>query len=276
MESRTLDTTSFAGLELARRLERAEGAASAAFVEAHRRLSPASGAIWTEVAGAYAMFDGPDSPLTQTFGLGVFSPPSPGDLDLLEEFFHSRGALVSHELCPLAGVELASTLAGRGYLPIEFTSVLFRPVDSPPSANPRIAVHRLAPGEEQLWSETSARAWSAEHPELHGFLLDLGRIIASADGAVPFLATLDGRPVATASLRCDDGIALFAGASTIPEARNQGAQRALLEARMRHASAVGCQLAMMCAAPGSASQRNAERQGFRIAYTRTKWSLAPR
>jgi len=28
---------------------------------------------------------------------------------------------------------------------------------------------------------------------------------------------------------------------------------------------------MMCAAPGSASQRNAERQGFRIAYTRTKW-----
>ena len=30
---------------------------------------------------------------------------------------------------------------------------------------------------------------------------------------------------------------------------------------------------MMVAAPGSASQRNAERQGFRIAYTRTKWML---
>jgi hypothetical protein len=28
---------------------------------------------------------------------------------------------------------------------------------------------------------------------------------------------------------------------------------------------------MMCAQPGSASQRNAERQGFRIAYTRIKW-----
>jgi hypothetical protein len=28
---------------------------------------------------------------------------------------------------------------------------------------------------------------------------------------------------------------------------------------------------MMCAAPGSASQRNAERNGFRIAYTRVKW-----
>jgi len=30
---------------------------------------------------------------------------------------------------------------------------------------------------------------------------------------------------------------------------------------------------MMVAAPGSASQRNAERNGFRVAYTRTKWQL---
>jgi hypothetical protein len=30
---------------------------------------------------------------------------------------------------------------------------------------------------------------------------------------------------------------------------------------------------MMGAQPGSASQRNAERHGFRIAYTRIKWQL---
>jgi hypothetical protein len=28
---------------------------------------------------------------------------------------------------------------------------------------------------------------------------------------------------------------------------------------------------MVCAAPGTSSQRNAERSGFRIAYTRIKW-----
>jgi hypothetical protein len=38
----------------------------------------------------------------------------------------------------------------------------------------------------------------------------------------------------------------------------------------------GCDLAMVCIEPGSASQRNAERQGFRIAYTRIKWQLAPK
>jgi len=43
---------------------------------------------------------------------------------------------------------------------------------------------------------------------------------------------------------------------------------------MNMAMTQGCDLAVMCAEAGSASQRNAERQGFRIAYTRTKWRLA--
>jgi GNAT superfamily N-acetyltransferase len=77
----------------------------------------------------------------------------------------------------------------------------------------------------------------------------------------------------TGALICRGGVALFAGASTVPAARHQGAQRALFEARMRVARAHGCDIAMVCTAPGSASQRNAERQGFRIAYTRIKWRL---
>jgi hypothetical protein len=70
-----------------------------------------------------------------------------------------------------------------------------------------------------------------------------------------------------------EGVALMAGAATIPGARNQGAQRALLDCRLKCAAEQGCDIAMICAAPGSASQRNAEREGFRIAYTRIKWRL---
>ncbi len=70
-----------------------------------------------------------------------------------------------------------------------------------------------------------------------------------------------------------EGVALLAGASTVPEARRRGAQLALLDARLAYAAERGCDIAMMCAQPGSASQRNAERQGFRIAYTRIKWRL---
>jgi hypothetical protein len=51
-------------------------------------------------------------------------------------------------------------------------------------------------------------------------------------------------------------------------------QTALLRERMRFAFDHGSDLAMMVAAPGSESQRNAERNGFRIAYSRTKWRLS--
>lgn len=91
--------------------------------------------------------------------------------------------------------------------------------------------------------------------------------------ATCFFAERDGEPIATAALFMHDGTALLAGASTIPRGRRLGAQNALLNARLQTAASSGCDLAMMVAAPGSASQRNAERQGFRIAYTRTKWML---
>ena len=42
---------------------------------------------------------------------------------------------------------------------------------------------------------------------------------------------------------------------------------------LRYAFEHGYRLAMMVAEAGSQSQRNAERKGFRIAYTRTKWRL---
>jgi predicted acetyltransferase len=68
-----------------------------------------------------------------------------------------------------------------------------------------------------------------------------------------------------------EGVAHLAGAATIPEGRNRGAQLALLDYRLRYAAAHGCDIALMGALPGSGSQRNAERHGFRIAYTRIKW-----
>jgi hypothetical protein len=89
-----------------------------------------------------------------------------------------------------------------------------------------------------------------------------------------FIAESAGRPVATAALSIHGDVALLTGASTIAEARRRGAQQALLDERLRFAEACGIGLAMMVAHPGSSSQRNAERRGFRVAYTRTKWQLA--
>jgi GNAT superfamily N-acetyltransferase len=257
----------FADLALARRLESAEGHSCAMFAEAR-----GGSAEWMHLAGAYAVFDGADSPITQGFGLGVFDPVCPAEFDLLEQFFRERGAPVNLEVSPLAGVAFHQQLHGRGYRPIELSSVMFRPIAAAPVPQGRVHARPIAPGEENLWADLSARGWNM--PELTPFLHDLGAIIARKTDSAAFLAELDGLPVATASFSFHAGVALMAGASTIPEARRQGAQLALLNARLAYAAALGCDLAMICAEPGSASQRNAERHGFRIAYTRTKWQLA--
>ena len=264
----------FSDLSLARRLERAEGRSNVSFVEARAAVEPSAGACWTEVAGTYAMFDGPDSPLTQTFGLGLFEPPSDEDLGRVEQFFRQRHAPVYHEVSPLADPSTFSHLNARGYEPFEFTSVMFRPLDEGAGArrDSGVSVRLAGPGEHELWARTAARGWG-EFEGLGDFMLGLSRVSAARADALSFLAELEGRPVAAGALSIWEGVALLAGASTVPEARRRGAQLALLDARLAYATECGCDLAMMCAQPGSGSQRNAERHGFRIAYTRLKWRV---
>lgn len=261
----------FSDVNLARRLERAEAHASAKFVEARARVIPESGAQWIEVAGAYAMYDGVTSPVTQTFGLGLFGDITSAELERLESFFVERGAPVFHEVSPHAGQPLAAVLGQRGYQPAEFTSVMYRPLvrDGQPLEK-RICVRPMRPDEGALWGQIAARGWS-EYPDLGDYLLQLGPVATQREDAISFLAELDGEPVAVGVLCLHGGVALLAGACTVPEARRQGAQRALLHARLQFAAEHDCDLAMICAAPGSASQRNAERHAFRIAYTRLKW-----
>lgn len=265
----------FADLALARRLERTEASSNAACVEARAVLEPAAGAAWIEVAGAYAMFDGPDSFLTQTFGLGVFDPVDMAVLETLETFFSERGAPVYHEVSPLASAVIP-LLVARGYQPVEFTNVLYRPVDGTTAgASADFCVRRIAPDEAARWADTAAQGWS-EDPDAAAFMRTYGELLVRASGMNCFVAEREGTAVAAGGLGIYGRVAILAGASTVPAARGRGAQRALLEARLRCAADQGCDLAMMGTAPGSASQRNAERQGFRIAYTRVKWGRPSR
>ncbi|HEV2880264.1 MAG TPA: hypothetical protein VGX24_03065 [Pyrinomonadaceae bacterium] len=268
----------FADLNLARRLERAEAHTSTEFIETRARLFPASGAQWIEVAGAYAMFDGAASPLTQTFGLGVFAEVTGVEMDALESFFRERGAPVFHEVSPLASPGLLTLLNERGYQPVELTSVMYRPIgreadELPAARNDKLTVRVVGEDEHELWAQTAARGWS-EFAEYADQIQELSFISAKRAGAASFMAELDGRAIATGGIGICEGVVLLAGASTIPEGRRQGAQLALLGSRLRFAAERGCDIAMMCAQPGSTSQRNAERHGFRIAYTRIKWRLA--
>ena len=261
---------------LSQKLERTEARANADFVETRATLEPEVNAEWIDVAGVYAMFDGPESPCTQTFGLGLFEEITAVELELLETFFRERDAPIFHEVSPMADPSLMGLLSERGYAPLELTSVMYRPLDShvpAPPSRAELTTRVIEEDEAELWARTTAKGWSTEMDGLEDFMLGFGRISARCQGAFPFLAELRGEPISTGMLFIYDDVCVLAGASTIPEARNQGAQNTLLADRLKFAARRGCQLAIMGALPGSQSQKNAQKNGFHVAYTRTKWQM---
>ena len=271
-------TTVFADAALAKRLETAEGHGNAAFVDEQARREPYSGAIRTTIAGTMVMFAGVGSPITQTFCLGIHERPTERDLDAIERFFTSRGSPVFHEVSPHAGVDVMAVLAVRGYKPNEISNVLYQELQSAQGARSAhgarvqgaLHVRQVEQHEAAAYGAISVRGWS-EMPEVIPFIHGFAQ--SSVAVATCFVAELNGEAIANAAMFMHGGVALLAGASTVPEGRRQGAQQALLDARLRAAAAQGCDLAMVVTAAGSASQRNSERNGFKVAYTRTKWKL---
>src|SRR6185503_8382077 len=149
----------FSDLALSRRLERAEARAGAEFVESRAMLFPAGNAQWIEVAGAYAMYDGATSPVTQTFGLGLFETVTGAEMKVIEDFYQEFHSPVFHEFSPLADISLAALLAERGYHPMEFTSVMFHPlkrgIHLQAPVNEQIRVRQIQDGEYELFAQLS-------------------------------------------------------------------------------------------------------------------------
>jgi hypothetical protein len=265
----------FADIELARRLETTDALAGVEFARAWARQNSFTGEVFLPVAGGYAGFGGVDSPLTQAFGLGLNGPVTEADMAAMEEFYRARGAPVNIETCPLADPSLLTLLNERGYHPNEYSNVLVRELteaDSRAWPDPSRRIHIRAPAEDEAESYSalvmSAFFGGEEVPP--GFI----NAIQSwyyADRAFYFMAEVDGIPAGGAMMSVHQGVASLGGAGTLPVFRNRGVQQVLLLARIAAAAESGCDLAMVATSPGSGSQRNVERVGFRVVYTRTKF-----
>ncbi|HYW47295.1 MAG TPA: GNAT family N-acetyltransferase [Bryobacteraceae bacterium] len=250
----------FADALLARRIEAAEAANS-------RGCAAHPGAAVLEAAGGCAIFVGADSPLTQAVGLGLNGPVSEAEIAAIEAFFRSRGAPVSIDLCPLADPTLLEALASRHYRPTEFNNVLVkRLAGAEITLTPR--VRRALAGECDLWSHTVGRGFF-EQPELTHDEMDVGRAVFAMPRALCYLAmTETAEPAGGGALSTREGLATMFADSTVAAFRRRGLHRELISARLNEALAQGCDTATASTLPGSPSQRNYERLGFEVVYTK--------
>jgi hypothetical protein len=245
----------------ARRLEAAEAA------NARGCMGSGADAAVLEVAGGIAVFTGADTPLTHAVGIGLNGPVSAEELDRLEDFFRSRGARPAIDLCPLADLGLLPQLAERGYRLTEFNNVLARRLAGVEmTLTPR--VRRTRPDEIDLWSHTVGCGFF-ETGHLTAQEMDVGRAICAMPGALTYLAVHEsGAPAGGGALAIHSGLATLFADSTLAAYRRQGLHRELISARLNEALVEGCDLAMVTTLPGSISQRNYERAGFHVVYTK--------
>ena len=250
----------FADALLARRIEAAEAANA-------RGTSGQPGTAVLEVGGGCAIFAGADSPLTHAVAIGLNGLVSEAEIGEMESFFRSREAKVTVDVCPLADPGFVSALADRGYRVTEFNSVLARRLAGFEVALTARA-RRAVAGEEDVWSYTVGRGFF-EHGELTTAEMDVGRSIFAMPGALCYLAATPGGQVAAGgALSIRDGLATLFADGTISTYRREGMQRELIAARLNEAVAQGCDLATASTLPGSGSQRNYERMGFQVVYTK--------
>jgi len=254
------DAMVFADRALARRVESAEA-------ENARASALYPGAAVMEVGGGCAIFVGADSPLTHAVGLGLAGPVGEAEIGSMEEFFAQRGASASVDLCPLADPGLIEELAGRGYRVSEFNNVLVRPLANL-EITPAPRVRRAATGEDDLWSQAVGEGFF-EQLHLTGSEMDVGRAVFAMPGAFCYLTTSGSGEIAGgAAMTVHDGVGLFFADATIGRFRRAGLHSELIAARLNEAAAQSCDLAGASTLPGSGSQRNYERLGFQVVYTR--------
>ncbi len=262
----------FADLALARRLEKQSALEIVGYAEVLAALGLRPQARALPIADGHAVHTGLDLPINRASGLGMSGPVTTADLEQIEQFFAEVGLSAQVDLCPLADPSLMALLGERGYWVHRFYNVFARPVteaDAKPSLEGEVKVVKVGPDEAEAWMKVVAQGF-AGRDELseEDMNLVLTRVALNRPGVTCFLATVDGELAGGGALSMHNGLATFFSASTRPAFRQHGVQKVLILARLAAAYSAGCDLATVMTTPGTASQRNMERQGFQVVYSR--------
>lgn len=228
-----------------------------------------------EINGGVACFSGFDSFLSQVIGWGFTTTSNQfkSEIRAIEQFYKSLGhQRVDIELCPFTGNELAVFLNSRGYGIVELNNVSalhLKHYQKEESIDDEFIVREVQEHEIECWAKKVALGFG--YPEAQKQFSRYAR----AKGVTAFAALAEGQIVAGATIAAHDTVCDLGVASTLPTYRGKGLQKKLLIARLNFAKRQGLDLATVTTEPGTVSDLNVQKIGFRCAYTRIKMSLEP-
>ena len=261
----------FVDKAFARRLESVEEMPQVMYARMFQKTRPEIGAAEEEICGGHMIFAGLGSPIGRATGAGLDRPFTGDDLDRIEQFYRAHKAPSQVDLCPMHEPAVFELFKERGYAIAELNNVLYRKLDSeekfpPAPAGCEIRRSRLAEAETAGGIVESAFFPDGAPEAYRGLIAPFYQM----ERALAFVASVEGKLVA-----CGTGLVIpehrvfaLCGAGTLAAFRGRGLQTALLRARMAAAVAAGCEYAVVVTQGSTTSQRNAERLGFRVAYSK--------
>ncbi len=256
---------------LARRLESCEEMPQVMYARIFKKTRPEVGAAEEEICGGHMVFAGLGSPIGRVTGAGLDQPFTPEIIERIEHFYRERKAPSQVDLTPLHRPEIFEMFKERGYAIAELNNVLYRklqPDEEFPAPPNGCEIRRSHPEEADVTGTIVETAFFPDGaPEgFQGLIAPLYQM----ENALAFVATIGGKPVAcgTGLVIAEHKVFALCGAGTLAEYRGRGLQTALLRARMSAALKAGCEYAVVVTQGGTTSQRNAERLGFRVAYSK--------
>jgi hypothetical protein len=268
-------------------------------MESWKRSHPAATSEFRIVCGIEAVFVDKAYPINQLIGFGLDGREIEAEqLDEVEDFFSSHGVPSQIVLCPLAHPSLMKLLGERHYKIIEFNNILYRSLcrnDRFELETQDYELRKIDAQHLDAAAEVQVRAFFGGGPATPSTsdaapatvvgrsddghsgsggaaesLIEFGRSSFSMHDSLAYCAIVGGKVVAstTGVLIREHGLAALAGSATLPEYRRRGMQLVFLAQRLNDAVAAGCDLAFIGSMPGTSTERNAGRVGFRLAYTK--------
>jgi GNAT superfamily N-acetyltransferase len=260
--------------KLAAQLEHHDAQHSAAYAIKRQEIDPLIPTSVETIGDGVAIFAGDQMPINRVIGLGTTAPVTERMFDQVDGIYAYNNTRASIDLCPLADESLIALLRQRGYKPAHLYTVLVRQLPALDYYPPESDVHVALADDAQLWTQTVSQGFLGKDDVPED---DVNPLLAHIAFMRPevfcHIAYIDGVPAGGGAVSIQDKVAVFFSVSTRAHYRRRGVQAVLMKARLDMAAEKGCELAMSLATPGSISERNLQRGGFRVAYTKVILTL---
>lgn len=261
----------FGNLELAKEVEYFMALDDAAYVSALNKITESNSFASFKFESGLATYAG-KGPQSNTHGFGTSDLHNIKVLKDIESFFAKFKVSPVISLASVAKPEVINLLFQEGYSPVFFMNLyVMSNCKEINLDNNDIKIKEVTltnTSSRELWSKVVSCGFSDRTLDLNSSPDSISSGQAAKEGNKLYIAYIHDEIAGAASLYMNKQFARLGGMTTLPDFRGRGVQKALINHRTIEALHNGCTIITTDTIPGTVSQMNVEKLGYKIAYTR--------